>query len=202
MKYYAVIYKDKSNAIYTSWEQCKQYTQGYKGVVFKSFTTLEDAKNFINIKLNNSINLDKINNSLVTIYVDGSFSDKKQNYSYGIVITKNNEVIHVEGNVGKKNKEGLKSRNITGELLGTIVATKYAIIHKYNEINMVYDYQGIEEFATGTWTPKTNIAKIYQKSMNEYINKIKINFVKVKGHTNEEFNELADKIAKMVLGIN
>ena len=48
LKYYAV-YKGKSGApkIFTSWDECKKEVIGFKGAIYKSFTTEKDAINFI-----------------------------------------------------------------------------------------------------------------------------------------------------------
>lgn len=63
---------------------------------------------------------------------------------------------------------------------------------------IVHDYQGISSFVTGAWTPKTVEAKKYTTTMKGLIKEydLKIHFVKVKGHSDNEFNDLADKLAK------
>ena len=50
MKYYAV-YKGKSviPKIYTSWDECKKEVIGFKGAIYKSFTTEKEAKEFISL---------------------------------------------------------------------------------------------------------------------------------------------------------
>ena len=50
MKYYAV-YKGKSviPKIYTSWDECKKDVIGFKGAIYKSFTTEKEAKEFISL---------------------------------------------------------------------------------------------------------------------------------------------------------
>jgi len=42
-KYY-VVWRGIKPGIYTSWEECKKQTIGFEGAHYKSFTTLEDAK--------------------------------------------------------------------------------------------------------------------------------------------------------------
>jgi len=42
-KYY-VVWRGIKPGIYTSWEECKKQTIGFEGAQYKSFTTLEDAK--------------------------------------------------------------------------------------------------------------------------------------------------------------
>ena len=95
MKYYAV-YKGKSGApkIYTSWDECKKEVIGFKGAIYKSFKTEEEAIDFIavnskckNININNQCkNNSEDSNTIeevtgLCIYVDGSFSLEKGNYS-------------------------------------------------------------------------------------------------------------------------
>lgn len=48
MKYYAV-YKGKSGApkIFTSWDECKKEVIGFKGAIYKSFTSEKEAIDFI-----------------------------------------------------------------------------------------------------------------------------------------------------------
>jgi ribonuclease HI len=46
MSFYAVS-KGKNVGIYDSWDECKNNTKGYKGAIFKKFTTKEDADRFI-----------------------------------------------------------------------------------------------------------------------------------------------------------
>lgn len=42
-KYY-VVWRGIKPGIYTSWEECKKQTIGFEGAQYKSFTTMEDAK--------------------------------------------------------------------------------------------------------------------------------------------------------------
>ena len=50
LKYYAV-YKGKTGEpkIFTSWDECKKEVIGFKGAIYKSFTTKEEALNFIKL---------------------------------------------------------------------------------------------------------------------------------------------------------
>ncbi|KAF3779386.1 Ribonuclease H [Nymphaea thermarum] len=43
-KYY-VVFEGRERGIYDSWERCQPLVYRYKGVVFKSFDSLEDAEN-------------------------------------------------------------------------------------------------------------------------------------------------------------
>lgn len=45
-KYYAVKIGRKEG-IFSSWDECKEQVHGYPGAVYKSFSTLEEAENFL-----------------------------------------------------------------------------------------------------------------------------------------------------------
>ncbi|MDU2709992.1 MAG: RNase H family protein, partial [Finegoldia magna] len=46
-----------------------------------------------------------------------------------------------------------------------------------------------------------NLTKSYKKFIDEIKPQIDINFVKVKGHSNDTYNDMADELAKEALGI-
>lgn len=61
---YYVVKKGFKEGIFTSWEECKNCTQGFKNPIFRKFNTLEEAHNFLenselNIVNKNHVSLDK-----------------------------------------------------------------------------------------------------------------------------------------------
>lgn len=70
-----------------------------------------------------------------------------------------------------------------------------------SEINLYYDYVGIEKWCTGEW--KAN--KRGTKALREYYELIKgqltVHFHKVASHTGVMYNEMADQLAKCIAGI-
>lgn len=205
LKYYAV-YKGKSGApkIFTSWDECKKEVIGFKGAIYKSFTTEKDAINFI--ALNSEGKMEKKDEELLEkdqglfIYVDGSFAVDKGNYSYGLVAVKDGEIIYKDKGKGF-DKEAVSLRNVSGEVLGAKMAVEYAIENGFKEITIAYDYQGVESWALGTWKRNNRITVEYNEFMQSKMKKIKIRFKKIKGHSGNKYNDLADKLAKEALGI-
>lgn len=205
LKYYAV-YKGKSGApkIFTSWDECKKEVIGFKGAIYKSFTTEKDAINFIALnsegkRLERSEELIEDEEGLF-IYVDGSFSVDKGNYSYGLVAVKDGEIIYKDKGKGF-DKEAISLRNVSGEVLGARMAVEYAIENGFKEITIAYDYQGVESWALGTWKRNNRITVEYNEFMQNKMNEVKIRFKKIKGHSGDKYNDLADKLAKEALGI-
>ncbi|MBD7913035.1 MULTISPECIES: ribonuclease H family protein [Clostridium] len=211
-KYYSV-YRGKSGIpkILTNWEECKKEVIGCKGAIYKSFKTEEEAIEFLSLSSKGKSEISSTNvvdeekslhldmNGLV-IYVDGSFSLEKGNYSYGLVAIRNGEEIYRDCGAGE-DSDAIALRNVAGEVLGSLKAVEYAISNGYEDVKIVYDYQGVECWALGTWKRNKELTEAYHKSMQENMKKINIKFIKVKGHSGDKYNDIADKLAKKALEI-
>ena len=193
-KYYAVK-KGHKPGIYTSWDECKKQVEKFSGAVYKSFTSLEDAKNFIKLEE------EKIVDYGLIAYVDGSYNIKTKEFGFGCILIEGQKVIKELS--GKGDKEALVSmRNVAGEILGSLAAMKFALENGYPGVCIYYDYEGIEKWANGLWRANKIGTQNYQKLVNEYRKKINISFIKVLAHSGDFFNERADKLAKKAVGIN
>lgn len=203
MKYYAV-YKGKSGApkIFTSWDECKKEVIGFKGAIYKSFNSEKEAIDFIALnagaKTVSTVEKDESCNEGLCIYVDGSFMIDKGNYSFGLVAVEDGKVIHKDNGKGF-DEEAIALRNVSGEVLGAQKAVEFALDKGYKEVTIAYDYQGVESWAIGTWKRNNRITQNYNKFMQEKMNFIDIKFKKIKGHSGDKYNDMADMLAKEAL---
>lgn len=134
-------------------------------------------------------------------YVDGSFNNRTNIAGYGLVLLKDNKVIIKD--LGTNHPHEITSlQNVLGEIKGAIKATDISIANDYKNITIVYDYLGIEKWAKGQWGAKNEVTKYYQKVMKERMKYIKINFQKVKSHSNNKWNDEDDRLAKIGSGIS
>ena len=201
-KYYAVKV-GKSTGIYNNWEDCKKQVTGFSGAIYKSFPTLEEAKEYLNngnIENEvNSFNLENIADDEILAYVDGSYKKDTLEYGYGVVLILKDDIIEFFGK--GENPEVAKSRNVTGELFGSIRAISEAIRLKKKKITVFYDYQGISSWANGEWKCNLPLTIGYRDKIKDFRKEIEILFVKIKAHSNDKYNDLADYLAKKSLGI-
>ena len=209
-KYYSV-YRGKSGGskILRSWDECKEEVKGVKGAIYKSFKTEKEAIEFLALNSEGKVSTKKkdsneeilnLENMGLVIYVDGSFSIEKSNYSYGLIAIDNGEIIHEDCGAGE-DEDAVSLRNVSGEVLGALKAAEFAMKNGFQEVTIVYDYKGIECWALGTWKRNKDLTQKYHNIMQENMKKIKINFVKVKGHSGDRYNDKVDKLAKKALGI-
>ncbi len=128
-------------------------------------------------------------------YVDGSYDDSLKKYAFGCVFILPDGRVCTEFGNGEK-EQALKHRNVSGEMLGAMYAVKTAMASDFRQVELRYDYEGIEKWVTGKWRSKTELTEKYAKAMREWGTKIDIRFTKVAAHSNVYYNELADKLAK------
>lgn len=137
----------------------------------------------------------------ISIYSDGSYTPKFPDLSgWAYVIINNDEQIihHENGNVK------CESRNIDGECIAIINALKYinnnlTTFHNNNIINIYYDYIGLEKWAKHEWKTNKNVSITFQKQYDELNKKInkKINWIKVKSHSGNKWNDYVDKLCQL-----
>ena len=206
--YYAVRV-GKTPGIYKTWEECKAQVIGYKGAIYKGFAEKQDAEDFLRGGLSASSTDAASDNdenpqlepsvSEITAYVDGSCSSVKS-FGCGCIILKDGEII-AEISKAYEDEELATMRNVAGEIKASELAMQYALDNGYTSLSIYHDYQGIASWCLGEW--KTNKAGTiaYKQFYDDIKDKLKVHFIKVKGHSGDEYNEIADRLAKKALGI-
>ncbi len=191
MKVYAVKV-GKKPGVYETWDACKEQVEGVKNATYKSFNSLKDANDYLSDK-------EFVVSSNVCAYVDGSFNSTTNEYSFGCVLLMDSK----ESHFSKKfdDEEYAAMRNVSGEIKGAAFIINHLIKLGIKEVSLFYDYEGIEKWYTGKWKTNSDATKRYVDFANTAKKSIKVNFVKVKSHSNDKYNDLADRLAKDVLGI-
>lgn len=194
--------------IFNSWADCSKQVHGFKGAIYKGFPSLKEAEAYLEgqeskvshgYKSEEEIMAD-IKDGEMIAYVDGSNRGDGSAFAWGIVT--------FSKSLGKKcingmsdNPEQIQYRNIAGELFASVKATKFAIDNKMAKITIYHDYSGIRHWALEEWKCKNKLSKDYKAFFEKAKGLIEFEFVKVKGHTGDKFNEEADVLAKKALGI-
>ena len=219
-KVYAVR-KGHKVGVFDTWEECKAAVDGFSGAEYKGFPTRAEAESYC---FGEAVNGAKKGQAEVVTayeqagndepkpfkhsetmaqdqliaYVDGSYEHSLLKYAFGCIFLMPDGTVYVENGSGN-NPESAKLRNVTGEMLGSMFAVRWAIKNGFRQIELRYDYEGVEKWVTGAWKSKTELTQKYAQSMQMWSAQIGIKFTKVAAHSNVFFNELADKQAKQAL---
>ena len=192
MKYYA-IKDDVNHEIVDSWDLCKEHLKNYTKPKYKSFKTKEEAEAFLNDEiLDDNITAPKA-------YIDGSYDSKTNAYSFGGVLIMDGKEYPYKKKFEPDEYSSL--RNVAGEIQGAGFIIAYAVKKGIKELHIFYDYLGIEKWFTHEWKANSKIAVDYQILADRVKDQIKVYFHKVKSHTNNHYNDYADKLAKEALGL-
>ena len=183
--------------IFTNWPDCQTQTNGYPSAKFFSTYSLDEAIDAVCPCIENIQPQQQVSDIPTTgciAYVDGSFNVKTSTYGWGVVLFTDGVQNEISG--CGNDQELASLRNVAGEIIATKCAIQEAILLDHQTIDIYYDYEGIEKWATGEWKRKKKQTIEYYNFIKNASSQIKINFHKVKSHTNVQFNELADKLAK------
>ena len=216
-KFYAVRQGRKTGMFFT-WDECKKQVMGYPGAIYKSFGTEAEAKEYLGIggsvtgseisgAAGDGVSLTAENSgagtadsAVVEIYVDGSYHAVTKEFSYGMVVL-------IDGREEKfsqkmSDPELAQMRNVAGEIKGSEAAMQYALDHKIPSIIIYHDYQGIASWCNGDWKANKAGTIAYRDFYRKAKDQVHIEFRKVKGHSNDKYNDMVDELAKDALGIH
>lgn len=201
-KIYAVR-RGRETGLFQTWADCKKQVIGFSGAEYKSFKTLGEAREYMDGASeeieDKGFTSDDGNPSedIIVAYVDGSYDVKTHQYGAGVVILWKGEKQEFSF---KGDNPGLADmRNVAGELAGAQRAMEFAVENNAKKIIIYYDYEGIEKWCTGAWQARKEGTKMYAKAYEGLKSKIEIEFVKVRAHTGDKYNEEADILAKKAL---
>ena len=211
-KYYSVKI-GKNPGIYETWSECENQVKGFPGAKYKAFPTLIDAEKYLTCQEESTesgaeaVDVDNINKMIeneisnlnedeIVAFVDGTYKDGKSGFGVIILDKDKNETASYKSFTEGLSPEFLELRNVAAELEGVKDAVKGAISRKMKKITIFYDYEGIGNWADGSWKANNDITRQYVKFIQDSRAYIKISFIKVPAHSGVYYNEVADKLAK------
>ena len=196
MKYYAVK-NGRKNGIFETWDECKRQVDGFSGAEYKSFTKKEDALTYLGIGGQEAF--DFMDEGKIKAYVDGSYNIETCEFSFGAVLLSGGE----EKTFSQKfaDPELAEMRNVAGEIKGAEFIMRYSVENGIRDIEIYYDYEGIASWAEGKWKTNKDGTIAYKKAYDELSRYVNVTFCKVKGHSGDKYNDMADRLAKDALGI-
>ena len=174
-KYYAVKVGEKTG-IYETWEECKANVDGYPGALYKSFKNISDAYAYLGQE-----------GTQLSLFDTEAPKDEDDAETH----------LYDSGN----DVQMASMRNVAGEIYGSMAAMKYALEKGIKKLSIYYDYMGIAKWCTGEWKTNKDGTIAYKKYYDKIKKSVDITFEKVKGHSGDKYNDLADSLAKKACGV-
>ena len=128
------------------------------------------------------------------IFPDGSHMNGI--IGFGAVILKGGEVKHeISAPLEDADPDLLNLRQVAGEIFAVQSALTWLVDNGVKRVQIKYDYEGIEKWATGEWRAKNQYTQSYVSFIEAC--QIVIKWKKVDSHTGNRWNERADQLAKI-----
>lgn len=208
-KYYAVRNgRGGSSGVYLTWEDCKRQVEGVSGAQYKSFSSIRDAEAFLKgeevpdraaSRLERQEGEPPHRDGVAIAYVDGSYNKNTKEFSCGAVLFYNHEKKLF---MKKYNDPDLADmHNVAGEIMGAVTAISYCLEQGIPALEIHHDYEGVAKWAKGEWKANKPGTQAYAAVCRDARKSLALTFVKVKGHSGDTYNDLADLLAKKALGI-
>lgn len=213
-KKFYVVKKGKTPGIYSTWDECKSQVEGVSGALYKGFATQQEAFAYAGEELakkavsgrqtilSTSVEcpsqpLPELASGEALAYVDGSYNAETKQYSCGVVFIYAGKERHLCKK--DEDEEMAAMRNVAGEIMGARLAMEEALRQGAGSLTIVYDYQGIAAWCTGDWKTNKKGTKAYKAYYDSLRGKLSVRFKKVKGHSGDTYNDLADSLAKKLI---
>jgi ribonuclease HI len=203
-KVYAVK-SGRQTGIFTRWEDVSSLVTGYSGAIFKSFSTVEEAKSYLNLNEGtrpvlmkpSPIELGTEDAERLIVYVDGSCSSKEG--GYGGLFLQNGKVMKVmSGPVPIYPCTSQKA-----ELFAIKMAIEQIEDEAIIRTDSIYSIKSLTDWINrwleNGWIASTGRPVENRELIEEiyYLLKTKsITFEHVRGHQGEVYNEMVDQLAK------
>lgn len=198
-KVYAVR-KGRTTGIFMNWDDCKAQVDGFAGAEYKSFADPAEAMAYLGLA--ESPEGEDQFPAGIRAYVDGSYDSGSGRFSCGVVIVETDadgKSETTELNSAFDDEEAAQQRNVAGEIMGSRIAIDWCRVNGVKAVEIYHDYEGIGAWADRKWKANNPLTQGYRDFVEEARKSIDITFVKVKAHTGNKYNELADKLAKKAL---
>lgn len=127
-------------------------------------------------------------------FVDGSYDKVTKTYGSGIaVLDLDNDCVseYKEAGIDKWDQW-----NIVGEIEASKYAIKLAKEKGVKKLCIYHDLKNLSLWASGSWQAKNEYTQDYVRYVENYSKEVDITFVKVKGHSSNKYNDIADRLAR------
>lgn len=162
--FYAVR-KGKTTGVVSSWAECQEMVKGVSGAEFKGFNSEPEAQAYLvgeDTVMSAGVVVQRPADAVsANIYARGTFIDR--NIDIGIIIETNVKTFRFYGRLICHDWHN--ARGFAGELVGTMVAAQLCNDMGILDMNIVFSYDGVEKWPSGTWAAHGGLSNAYSMAL-------------------------------------
>lgn len=131
------------------------------------------------------------------LYTDGSYNKDFCIYGCGLVL-----LDETGKEISRQHKTGIPQPgqngwNINGEIEAALMGIQFAINLGYKKVKVYHDYEGVGKWPDKLWKATKPYTKDYADKVTKWRESVSIEFIHVKGHSGNNWNEIADQEARI-----
>lgn len=210
MAFYAVK-KGRQPGVYNSWDECSEQITGFSGAIYKKFKVEADAQAFVSgesISSGKGLNAaeeqsnvsDVSTDKNVSLYTDGACSGNPGVGGFGYAVVVNGELT-LKGSGGLISTTN-NQMELSAVIEGLKAIPKNCSVTVYSDSSYVvnaFEKHWIYAWKKRKWV-KSDGSPVLNRGLWEQLLSVmavhkEVNFVWVKGHAGNKYNELCDKLA-------
>ena len=131
------------------------------------------------------------------LYTDGSYNKDLCIYGCGLILLdESGKEISRQHKTGVP-QPGQNGWNINGEIEAALMGIQFAINLGYKKIKVYHDYEGVGKWPDKLWKATKPYTRDYADKVIKWRESVSIEFIHVKGHSGNNWNEIADQEARI-----
>ena len=136
----------------------------------------------------------------ILAYTDGSYNQASGRFGSGgiLLYPDGRKEVFSAGGTPPADDNG---RNVNGEIFAAECAIRLAVQAGADAVEIHHDYEGVGRWPDGQWETGRPCTEAYRNAVRALRKKIRVEFVRVKGHSGDKWNDAADSLAKYGCGL-
>jgi viroplasmin and RNaseH domain-containing protein len=191
-KFYAVR-KGRKTGVFTDWSEVKTFIDRFPKAEYKSFLSEREALDYLNQSASDTHDFISQEVKNHELYVFGGYEPLEKTSFYSVLIINRSKEILFQ--MAHHQQEQSHIPGFHAELLAIIKGLEWIQNNHINNVNIHYNYEGVQKWATKDWEAKQQISQWYVKELSAF-SMLKVHWQNKDDVFNLNWSDMAREIAQ------